>query len=1176
VPPRSRRPILDVTEVDVDTQAEELLGYFEADNATDEPRVFARRGGLARVIETTDGHVMQPLTDRLLLHEAERVADWRRWQGRGPSRAQVSCKADKDIVYHLADRGHWPQLPMLESVYTSPTLLPSGEILDGVGYHRDSHLFMAVDPSLGMPPQARDPSADDSHRASLGLQDYLSEFRFAGEEDRANAFGMLTAHVIRPLMAPDAHLPVFLVDAPTAGSGKGLLINVASIIAQGHGALSQFVAGGRDADAEMRKLITSVLLAGRQFVHFDNLDITLKSPALSALVTSEIWSDRGLGGNVHLDLPLTTTFAASGNNLQVGGDMGRRVVAIRIDTGFQMPFLRTFKRMDLLSEVRAARGEILGYILTLARRWQVLGCPLPTPRVIMGSFQSVVDVIGGVLQVAEIGGWMGNLLRFAEAENTELTEWTRFIHAWYGRWGEQPQLAKTVAEACNDPHDPSLREALPDYVRPYTDIERAKLPASLGAFLRSRQDQVFDGLQLRRAGLDRANTTLWQVRPADSGSSPASPSPAQPPENTPEDPMNARAREDAGLAGLAGPLVAPSIPYALPVPLPLPRTRNRATSGPASPASPATTATLTQARAHVRALRADARVAVDTETTGLHVWEGHRLRLLQVASADRVEVYDLWSEPDGLKILEVWRPILEGRAGVRVGYHNAKFDLTMLQAAGITLPPPQMIGDTYLASLLLDNASGPRPRQTLKALAARHLGRDLPKEMQKSDWSGTLSQEQVDYAAEDARATYELMGILEDRLETEGLRQVYETELAIVPIIVELGLRGVRIDPERWAPLAENAERKLAEYGVVLREIAQAAGFADFNPRSPQQVQAVLKARGISIASTDESYLLEHAEDAFVSAMLGYRQWFKGVTTYGLSVLKALDDAERFHADYNQAETRTGRMTADIIHQMPKDGGYREAVRPIEGRCLIKADYTQLQVVIVADLSEATSMIETFNQGRDIHAETASRVLGVHPSQVTAHQRQAAKALNFGLLFGGGAATLQRHAKGYGVDWSLAEAKAMRTRFFEEYPEIKRWHVNRPGVVRHQWPEFDEDLPVDLCTDSGRRRLQVSKYTEKHNTPVQMMEVDGVKDGLKLLDDALKRRKLDAQIVMVVHDEVDIEASEADALEVAELAQECLEAGMNRWLKYARAVIDVDVYRDWHGTRLVSQWPRGK
>ena len=223
----------------------------------------------------------------------------------------------------------------------------------------------------------------------------------------------------------------------------------------------------------------------------------------------------------------------AGNNIQVAGDLGRRVVAIRIDTGFQMPFLRTFRRMDLLGDIRHARGQILGWILTLAKRWVTLGSPIPSPRVIMGSFQAVADVVGGVLHVAEIGGWLGNLLRFTEAENAELAEWTRFIHAWYALWGEVPQLAKTVAEALNSPDAgyQDLRDAMPDQVRPYTEIDRAKLSTKLGASLRERQDQVFDGLQLRRAGQDRSKAVLWQVRPApraDGGPT------VTPPESTPQ------------------------------------------------------------------------------------------------------------------------------------------------------------------------------------------------------------------------------------------------------------------------------------------------------------------------------------------------------------------------------------------------------------------------------------------------------------------------------------------------------------------------------------------------------------------------------------------------------------------------------------------------------------------
>lgn len=1169
----SRRPILDVTEVDVHVKAEQLLDYLDAANAGDDPRIFQWGNGLARVLETNRGYTLQPLDDRTLLFECERAVDWRRDRGSGQRRVSVSCPAHKDVVNHLASRGQWPGLPQLAMVAHAPAILEDGSLLQSNGYNRPSGIYLGLDTGLQVPPLPADPTEDDARRASLGLQDILSEYRFASPEDRGNAFGLMVARVLKPLMGKLARLPLFALDAPTQGSGKGLLINIAATIAQGFPAVSQFVEGGRNADEEMRKRITSILLGGHDFVHFDNLEISLDSGSLAALITADTWVDRALGTNTHLRLPIETTFAASGNNLRIAGDLGRRIVAIRIDTGSATPFLRTFRHMDLLGDVTRERGQLLGNILTLARRWVQLGSPPPLQRVIMGSFQRFADVVGGVLAVAGIEGWLGNLNRFVAEENTDVQEWAVFLRAWYSLWGEQPIPATVVAQAyltAEHRYD-DLRSSFPNVLKPYTDVDRAKLPVTLAYHLRQHRDQVFDDLKLHRHSRDRSNTTLWQVVGAgdtqpDAGDGAGD---GSPPEThvlqiaLPEGPPPTRAHaSDSAPAGDAGHDVPrPALFFEKESPI-QPRVKKAKTS-PASPASPAETPGVARARVHARtrAFASRARVAVDTETTGLHAWHGAKIRLLQVAP--ETEAYDLFKHPD---ILEIWRPLLEGH-GPNVVYHNAKFDLAMLRASGLHLPPWEKVDDTYLASVLLDNAAGPRPKQSLKALAQRYLNRDLPKEMQKSDWSAEqLTQEQVDYAKADAQATLDLADILIPQIDEQGLRKAYDIERAILPIIVELGLRGVRIDPQLWAPLAANAERNLARYEVALKGLAG----EDFNPRSPSQIQKILEARGISIPSTSESYLQDHAGDPFVDALLGYREWTKGVTTYGVSVLKALDDDQRFHADYNQADTRTGRMTADIIHQMPRSGGYREAVRPIEGRVLLKADYSQLQVVIVADLAKAQSMIDAFNAKRDIHTETARLVLG--SSDVTPDQRQAAKALNFGLLFGAGAATLQRHAANtYGVHWTLEQAQAMRDKFFMAYPEIKAWHRNRPGVEYHPempWPDNQVDLPVDLASDSGRRRLGVSKYTEKHNSPVQMMEVDGVKCGLKLLDDRLKASGLDAQIVMVVHDEVDLEAAAEDAEAVRDITQQALEEGMNQWLLHTRAIIEVEIRRDWHGTKL--------
>ena len=921
----------------------------------------------------------------------------------------------------------------------------------------------------------------------------------------------------------------------------------------------------------MRKRITSMLLKGQEFVHLDNLEVDLRSGALSALLTADIWTDRELGRNFQLELPITTTFAASGNNIQVAGDLGRRVVAIRIDTGFQMPFLRTFRRMDLLGDIRHARGQILGWILTLARRWVQQGSPIPSPRVIMGSFQAVADVVGGVLHVAEIGGWLGNLLRFTEAENAELAEWTRFIHAWYGVWGEQPQLAKTVAEALNSPDAgyQELRDAMPTLVRPYTEVERAKLPASLAGFLKARVDQVFDGLQLRRAGADRTRAVLWQVRPAPRADGGPTVTPPEPPS-----PARERARSPGLFADVADAADGPADTLTRVSTHNLTEEKTRTRKGTQTP-SAASAASAQQPdvgrarppaheahphtyvkvalRPFLKRLMKTSICSLDTETTGLRPWLGDRIRLVQIATTDEVQVIDIWAQTDALEIL---RPVLEG-GGPMIAMHNAKFDLAMLKKQGLAMPPRGKIFDTYLASLLLDNSAETRPKQSLKALAKRYLDRDLPKELAGSDWSAPiLTDEQFEYAAEDARTTYDLARLLEPLIDQEKLREAYEIELAVLPIIIDLHFTGVRIDPAMWLPLAAEADRQQTRAAADMTALT-----GEHNWASPPQVLKLLHERGIDIASTDESYLQEYASDPFVSALLRWREWNKGVTTYGMSVVKACDANDRFHAEYNQADTRTGRMTADIIHQVPRVGGYRQAVRPVEGRCLIKCDYAQLQLVIVAELADDRTMQQAFNDGAtDIHTQTASRVLGVPPDQVTKDQRQQAKALNFGLVFGAGASTLQmRAATTYGVQWTLEQATLLRDKFFYAYQGVRRWHRE----PQHQGAEA-----LDVRSASGRRRKAVKKFTQKVNSPVQMLEVDGVKTGLVLLEQAIRDAGLDAQIVMIVHDEVDLECPIEQAQQVADLAKECLEAGMNKWLKRTRARIDVDIYRDWAGTPL--------
>lgn len=1135
-----------------------------ADN--EPPWLFGHPSGVVRLKEGWDGITELEAVGLNELHaELQACIEWVRVTTRGMTPVEGPIAVTK----HIRDNGQVRLervLPQLERVIHTPLMLPDGRLVQASGYDVDSRVVVNSGLQLVVPDE---PTEQEALAALALLDDVLRDFPFAGPADRANALGMLLTHPLRRMMGAHPCVPLFGVNSTVAGSGKGLLIRVMSILATGQDARSQ-PAAGADED-EWRKRLTSWIATGLEIIHLDNVIEPISDPSLDALLTTAMYSDRKLGSTEILHMPVFATFAASGNNLRFLQDMARRVVPILLNPGVERPELREFERDEdaLLAYARTSRDRLLAAVFTLARYWKrTLGEPALT-KLVIGSFQAWGSLVSNVLAAVGVTEFMAN--RDSVRQDDEGRLQTRsFLAAMHAVYGTEPQFARTIVGHIQgyDPDYAGLQDALPDELARHRPLDKNQM----SAYLRSASSQnPYGTYWLHGRRETHTNTTEWWVEergtPGPSGGSggTSGTSAAQTSRsNTPSSRARAAGFSSGGSGGSGGKTLPPTVLNAQ-----VDVTNFLACGGPETPPEPPESPDdRPMPRAHARTRVQDARgvalrpfakrlmkcglIGLDTETTGLYPWHGDKIRLLQIATPDEVQVIDTWAQTDTWQIL---RPILEGQGPV-LAMHNAKFDLAMLHAQDIALPPRGKVFDTYLASLLLDNAEGQRPKQSLKALANRYLSRDLPKEMQKSDWSmDDLTDEQYEYAREDARATLDLARVLEPLIGQNKLTEAYEIELAVLSSIIGLHERGVRIDPNLWLPLAEHAQRERDKAELELEAIAGPHNWASI----PQLTQ-IIADRGIDIPNTTETYLQDYADDPFIKALLHWREWNKGVTTYGISVIKACTEDERFHAEYNQADTRTGRMTANIVQQVPRVGGYRQAIRPIDGRCLVKCDYAQLQLVIVADLADDRSMIQAFMNGIDIHTQTASRVMNVPFDEVTKEQRQWAKALNFGLIFGAGAETLRKSAqRDYGVHWTLDEATVLREKFFFTYPGIRSWHRRD----EHQSTE-----PLDIRVPSGRRRLGVERFTRKLNSPVQMLEVDGVKCGLALLEERLQSSKLDASIVLLVHDEIDLEASIEDAQAVAELARECLEEGMNRWLKRARAKIDVEVYRDWAGTPL--------
>jgi DNA polymerase-1 len=512
-------------------------------------------------------------------------------------------------------------------------------------------------------------------------------------------------------------------------------------------------------------------------------------------------------------------------------------------------------------------------------------------------------------------------------------------------------------------------------------------------------------------------------------------------------------------------------------------------------------------------------------------------------------------------------PLFESTEGPILVGHNLKFDLQFLAEARLPVPNGRRLFDTMIAAHLLEDGAGypPAGHFGLAGVAERYLGVTLDKELQTSDWSGPLTHEQVRYAALDGAVLPRLRSAMSGRLRADDLERVARLEMRALPAVVWLERTGAPFDVDAWTALAEKAARRQVE---LEQQLAEAAGALDIfdgstvNWRSSQQVVKVLRARGHDVAGVAEDVLVALSDaEPLARLLLDYRDQTKRVGTYGLGLLEHVSPSTgRMHADWKQLGSRAGRMACSKpnLQQIPRDPAYRACFKPAEGRVLVKADYSQIELRIAAEIANDTRLLTAYADGVDVHTLTAGEVLGRQNGAVTSEARQAAKAINFGLMYGCGTTTLRRTARReYGVELSEADAIRFRRRFFETYPGLKAWHRKQPGQER----------AIDTRTLAGRRRIGVTSFTEQINTPVQGTGADGLKAALALLWET-RERCPSAALVLCVHDEIVIECAESEADQARAWLVDCMERGMRAFLHRVPVMVEATIIADWSGTPL--------
>jgi DNA polymerase I-like protein with 3'-5' exonuclease and polymerase domains len=581
-------------------------------------------------------------------------------------------------------------------------------------------------------------------------------------------------------------------------------------------------------------------------------------------------------------------------------------------------------------------------------------------------------------------------------------------------------------------------------------------------------------------------------------------------------------------------------------------------------------------------------LAIDTETTGLdpHV---NQVRLISIGTADYALLVDLdgWRNP-GKRQVDWMQPGLRELKAVLAGrqpkvLQNAAFDLNFLRGEGVVLGGK--IFDTMIAAKIVNNGSG--NKNDLGAIVKRELRVELPKELQRADWGGTLHEEMLRYAARDVICLPRLIDPLQAKLRGATIRpgfslwEVFVLEMEALRPIATMQWHGFGFntagaaqlqadltqrsevlktaflenldecikaehpdDPHSWLPRDPDGtfNNREKDSGSIRLGTKKLKGF---NPRAPKQMAQRFEQAGIMLppdekgAPSLDQNLLAFLKNEY-PLIAQYLEWKNSVTRVSAieKLLESVGPDGRIHAQYRQMGTETGRLSCSNpnAQQIPRTADFRSLFIAAAGYILVVADFSQVELRVAAQLSGEQRMIDAYLANRDLHTETAALMTGVSQDKVTKSARTSAKVANFGLLYGAGPATLQKQAVAqYGIDMSMEEASEIVQNFRLAYPRLYDWQR-----------EEGNKTTAAISTKFGRRRMLVGfndKYTTRINTQVQGTAGDIAKIAIfKLWKEICSAPVGQARLIAMVHDEIVLEVKEDQVEHWGAVLKQCMES----------------------------------
>jgi DNA polymerase-1 len=522
-------------------------------------------------------------------------------------------------------------------------------------------------------------------------------------------------------------------------------------------------------------------------------------------------------------------------------------------------------------------------------------------------------------------------------------------------------------------------------------------------------------------------------------------------------------------------------------------------------------------------------------------------------------------------VLKALASVLSGEKPGKVG-QNIKYEWVVFKRHGIDLKG--IVFDTMVASYLLDPG---KHSHSLDRIAAEHLGENMisyqevtGKGKSQIGFAEVSVDVAAEYACEDAETTWRLVPILKRKLKEEGFEDLYVSlELPLIEVLARMEYQGILVDVQKLETLSVDFEKALDREAAIIYDLAK----EEFNIQSPKQLAYILFEKlGLRVVkktktgpSTDVNVLEELAgEHPVVEHILNYRTLAKLKGTYADSLIKLVHpETGRIHTSYNQTVTATGRLSSsdpnlqNIPIRTEEGRKIREAFVAPPGHVLFSADYSQIELRILAHYSQDEHLVEAFHAGADIHRRTAAEMFNIPPHEVTPEMRRQAKTINFGIIYGMGAFGLARRL---GISNKLA--KASIDRYFDRYRGVKRY-IERL---------IEETRQRGYCeTLLGRRRsipeLQSRNYTLRQqgerlaiNTPIQGTAADLIKKAMIDIHGALEKSGFKAKMLLQVHDELVFEVPMKELDVVRNLIREKME---NVWELRVPLKVDMGWGENW-------------